>query len=151
MTEIPQEPESSPSQQDVPPPPIDQPAGSEVPPAPVVKPPADNARTFAILCHLLGFAGLVFPLGNVLAPLVLWLINKQQYPQIDEHGKESVNFQISITIYLILICMPLMFIVVGVFLMMGLVILDVVAIIVASVKASNGEVYRYPLSIRFIK
>ena len=150
MTETPQEPESPPSQQNMPSP-SDQPSGSEPPVSPPAQPLTGNARTFAILCHILAFAGFAFPFGgNIIAPLVMWLIKKEEYPQIDQHGKESVNFQISITIYALL-CIPLTFICVGYFLWIALCILDVVAIIVASVKASNGELYRYPLSIRFIK
>lgn len=151
MTETPQEPESPQSQQNVPPPPIEQPVGSEQPASPPVQPLTGKARTFAILCHILGFAGFIFPFGgNIIAPLVMWLINKEEYPQIDQHGKESVNFQISITIYA-LVCIPLMSICVGFLLITAVGILDVVAIIVASVKAGNGEFYRYPLCIRFIK
>ena len=150
MTETPQEPESFQPQQNVPPP-IEQPSGSEQPASPPAEPLVGKVRTFAILCHILGFAGFVFPFGgNIIAPLVMWLINKEEYPQIDQHGKESVNFQISITIYA-LVCIPLTFICVGFFLAVAVGIFDMVAIIIAAVKASNGQFYRYPLCLRFIK
>ena len=59
-------------------------------------------RTWDILCHLLALSGFVaVPLGNILGPLVIWLIKKEQLPSVDAHGKESLNFQISMTIYAI--------------------------------------------------
>lgn len=55
-----------------------------------------------MLCHLSAFAGAVFPVfGNILGPLVVWLLRRKDSPFIDFHGRQSVNFQISLTIYLI--------------------------------------------------
>ena len=108
-------------------------------------------RTTASFVHLLAFAGLIFPFGgNILGPLVLWLVKKDEYPGFfDANGKESVNFQISMTIYL-LVAGLLLFAGIGFVLAPAIFLVDVVFVIIAAVKASQGEVYRYPLTIRFI-
>ena len=56
-------------------------------------------RTWAMLCHLGAFAGLIFPFANIFAPLVIWLIKKDESLFVEDQGKESLNFQISMTIY----------------------------------------------------
>jgi hypothetical protein len=118
--------------------------------APIRPQPWGNPRTISMLCHVLGFAGYFVPFGNVIGPLVLWLIKKDQSPMIDEHGKEALNFQLSITIYTIA-CIPLMFVLIGFPLMLAVVVLDVVCIILAAIKANNGEPWRYPLTLRLVK
>ena len=75
---------------------------------------------------------------------------RDEHPFVDEQGKESLNFQISMMIYLF-ISFPLMLVIIGFFLAAIVLILDFVLTIVAAVKANNGEHYRYPLAIRFIK
>ncbi|MHC4207413.1 MAG: DUF4870 domain-containing protein [Planctomycetota bacterium] len=112
-----------------------------------------DARMWAMFCHLGGFAGLI-PIapafGSIIAPLIIWQIKKNEFPFVDEHGKEAVNFQISILIYSIL-CIPLVFICIGVILLVAIGIFDIVCLIIAAVKANNGEHYRYPICCRFIK
>ena len=103
-----------------------------------------------MLCHLLGLAVIAAGIGNILGPLILWLIKKDQMPFVNSEGKESLNFQISITIYWIVAAI-LSVIVIGIPLLVAIAIFDVVEIILASVKANQGIPYRYPLSIRFIK
>jgi uncharacterized Tic20 family protein len=110
-----------------------------------------NARMWAMICHLTGLAGIIIPaVGNIVAPLIIWQIKKDEFPFVDEQGKEAVNFQISMTIYG-LICIPLFFICVGPFLLAAVGIVDLVFLLIAAVKANNGRSYRYPLTIRFIK
>ena len=58
-------------------------------------------RTWAMLCHIATFSGGIIPLGNIIAPLIIWLVKKDQFPLVNDQGKEALNFQISITIYLI--------------------------------------------------
>ena len=99
---------------------------------------------------LVALAGYVVPFGNIIGPLVVWLIQKDKSGFVDEQGKESVNFQITITIaavvglILILAC-------VGVVVLAAVGIFSLVMIILAAVKANSGERWRYPLCIRFIK
>ena len=110
-----------------------------------------QARNWGMLCHLSALAAFLgIPFGHLLGPLVVWLVKKNEYPFVDEQGKESLNFQISVTIY----AMPLVilvFVLIGIPLLIALLIGDVIFVIIAAVKASNGESYRYPLTIRFIK
>ena len=107
-------------------------------------------RTWAMFCHLGAFAGYMFPFGNILAPLIIWLVKKDELPFVEDQGKESINFQISITIYF-LVSALLSLVAIGFILMIALVVFDVVMVIIATVKANKGEKYRYPLTIRFIK
>lgn len=106
---------------------------------------------YGMLCHLLGLAGYLFPFGgNIIGPLVVWLIKKDEDAFADRCGREALNFQISVAIYGILAFL-LTFIAIGFLLLIALVIFQLVAVIIATVKAADGEEYRYPLTIRFIK
>lgn len=110
--------------------------------------PDKDARVWAMFCHLAGLAVCVFPFaGNIILPLILWQIKKEQYPFVDDQGKEAVNFQISVTIYGIVAAIT----VIGMFLLPVIGIGALVLLIIAAIKANNGEAYRYPLTIRFIK
>jgi len=106
-------------------------------------------NTMAMLCHLLALAGFVIPVGNIIGPLVVWLVKRHDSKFVDFHGKESLNFQISVTIYAIVgAILTLIFI--GILVLIAVGILSLVTIILASIKANEGKEYRYPLSIRFI-
>jgi len=110
-----------------------------------------DARMWAMFCHLAGLAGYVMPVvGNIVAPLIFWQIKKDEFPFVDEQGKEAVNFQISMTIYA-LVSILLFVICIGPFLLAAVGIVDLVFLIIAAVKANNGQSYRYPLTIRLIK
>ena len=110
---------------------------------------ASNASTYAMFCHLSAFAGLFFPFGNVLGPLVVWLVKKDEIPEVDAHGKESINFQLSVTIYTIVSAI-LVLLLIGIPLLIGLSVFWLVVVILASVRANEGTLYRYPLTIRFL-
>ncbi len=113
--------------------------------------PTQQEKTFGMLCHLLALAGYVFWLfGNILGPLIMWLVKKDTSAFVDDQGKESLNFQISITIYG-LGAGVLSFVVIGIPLLFVIGIFDIVMIIIAAVQANNGVKYRYPLCIRLIK
>jgi hypothetical protein len=107
-------------------------------------------RTWGMLCHLSALAGFIIPFGNIIGPLLIWLIKKDESSFVDDQGKEALNFQISITIYCLVAAM-LILIIIGIFLLIGLGILALVLIIVASVKTNSGEKFRYPLTIRLIQ
>lgn len=129
--------------------------GSEVPP-PSAPPPAPagtekDARMWGMLCHLAALSGLVgVPFGNIVGPLVIWMIQKDKYPSVVEHGKAALNFQISMTIYM-MISAILIFVIIGIFLVIALAVVNVVFVIIAAIKTNNGEPYSYPLTIRFLK
>ncbi len=110
-----------------------------------------QANTWAMLCHLTALSCFVgIPFGHIVPPLIIWLIKKDEFPQVNEHGKESLNFQISMTIYGIVVGL-LCLIFIGFLLIPVLLIADLVLVIMATIKASNGEPYRYPYTIRLIK
>jgi uncharacterized Tic20 family protein len=115
-----------------------------------------DARMWAMFCHLAGLAGLIMPVvGNIVAPLIVWQIKKDDDPFVDEQGKEAVNFQISMSLYGIIGSVACLITCIGVILVPFLVgavyIIDLIFLLVAAVKANNGYRYRYPLTIRFIK
>jgi len=110
----------------------------------------DRDQTWATFCHLGSFAGYFFPFANIIVPLVIWLTKKEEYPLVDDQGKESLNFQISMTLYYLLSSI-LIIAVIGVFLLVGLGIFNLIAVTVAGVKANRGEKFRYPLCIRFVR
>lgn len=110
-----------------------------------------EARNWAMGCHLIALVGLLGNgLGFLVGPLIVWLVKREDHPFIDEQGKESVNFQITMMGALI-VCIPLIFVAVGIVLVPLIGVFDVVMTIIGGIKASNGEHWRYPLTIRFIK
>ena len=120
----------------------------ESPPAPST---SSDIRTWCVLCHASALLGLFFHfLGHILGPLVVWLMKRGDSPEIDAHGKESLNFQISMLIY-DAIAAILCFILIGIPILIALWVLNTVLVIIASVKAGEGQLYRYPFTIRFIK
>ena len=112
--------------------------------------PTKDARTWAMLCHFSAFAGLIFPFGNFLAPLIIWLIKKEELPFVEHQGKEVLNFQISMTIYLLISGM-LCIILIGIPIIIGLVIFCFIITIIAAISANDGKSYRYPINLRLIK
>jgi hypothetical protein len=123
--------------------------GGETPPAPAAL--TKEAKQWGMFCHLAALAGFTgLPFANVLGPLILWLIKKDDFPFVDDQGKESLNFQISMAIYA-LITLPLFCIIIGPFLMAAVLIFDLIMVIIASIEANKGKAYRYPLCIRLIK
>jgi uncharacterized Tic20 family protein len=117
---------------------------------PAEQPLSKDAKTFGMLCHLLAFAGFIIPLGNIIGPLVIWLMKKEEHPFVDDQGKESLNFQISLIIYA-LISGVLIVVVIGIFLLIAIGIFMIVMVIIATIRANEGEKYRYPLTIRLLK
>lgn len=120
-------------------------------------PASSSTRSWEVLCHLSAIAGLLgVPFGNILGPLIIWLIKRDDSPGVDVHGRESLNFHISWTIYGIITGISafiLTFLIIGIFIWPILAIgwlTMVILVVIGSVKASNGQLYRYPLTIRFL-
>jgi hypothetical protein len=112
-------------------------------------------RQWAVLCHLAALLQIVLPtVGNIVGPAVVWLVKKEQYPLVNTEGKESLNFQISMTVYTWLISALLALTCVGKLLIpiavLASAIVDVVLVVVAAVRTNRQEAYRYPLCIRFL-
>ena len=112
--------------------------------------PSADEKTWGMLAHLSSLVGFVIPFGNVLGPLVVWMIKKESMPFVDSQGKEALNFQITVMIAGI-ICIPLMFVLIGFVLMFVVAIAWLVLSIIAGLKAQAGEDYRYPWALRLIK
>jgi uncharacterized Tic20 family protein len=113
--------------------------------------PVDRAvRNTAVAAHLSTFAGLVVPFGSVIGPLAVWLTRRDRDPFIDNAGREALNFGISIAVYgSVLLVAALML--VGIPLLIAGVIAWVVVASLAATKASQGQTYRYPLTLRLIR
>jgi uncharacterized protein len=118
-------------------------------PPPVPSSSAD-VRTWTVLCHASALLGLFFHfLGHLLGPLLVWLVKRADSPEIDAHGKESLNFQLSMLIY-DAIAAILCIVLIGIPILIALWIMNTVFVIIASIRASEGKFYRYPLTIRFL-
>jgi uncharacterized Tic20 family protein len=102
-----------------------------------------------MLVHLTALSGCIIPFGNFVVPLVIWLTKKDSMPFVDDQGKESLNFQITTT-FASLVAILTLCIGIGVVLIPLVLVLGVVFVIIAAVKANQGIAYRYPLNIRLI-
>lgn len=141
----------------------------------------NRTNTNAFLIHISAFAGLIFPFGQIITPLIAWQTLKDRSPFLDEQGKEVVNFNISYTLYAFILSagvggllmgsifknfnrlsdfnsisynlnLPNVFSVLSIGSLVGIVyIVGIALVIIASLKAKDGESYSYPFSIKFIK
>jgi len=103
--------------------------------------PTSDEKTMAILSHVLTFV------AGFLAPLIIYLIKKDESKFIAAHAKESLNFQITIFIVIIVLFITI----IGILLVWVVGILALILVIIATIRASEGKLYKYPFSIRFIK
>ncbi len=114
--------------------------------------PSKSERNWAMGCHLIALCGLLIPnlILGLVGTLVLWLLKRDEGAFVEDQGKESLNFQISLIIYAC-VCIVLHVILIGFFLLAALGVFAFVCIIVAAIKASEGTCFRYPMCLRFIK
>jgi uncharacterized protein len=108
-------------------------------------PIATSDKALMILCHLSTFLGAAF-----LLPFIVWLVKRRDPDMVAAHAAEALNFHLSLLIYGLLL-IPLCMIWIGIPLLIGMVIASVVFAIIAAVKAGDGVLYRYPLTIRMVK
>ncbi|WP_337884805.1 DUF4870 domain-containing protein [Fischerella thermalis] len=130
----------------------------------------ETTRAWGMACHLSALGGFIIPFGSVLIPLIIWLTQKEKHPFIDEQGKESVNFQLSLIIYVLVfviflqILTPFLlallprdyssfsFAVFTPYLFsMAVMLFQLIMAIIAGVRAYNGQSYRYPFNLRLLK
>ncbi len=104
-------------------------------------PPSGDEKTLALLSHVLTL------MAPVLAPLIIWLVKKDESTFVATHAKESLNFQISLA----LICIGLAITVIGTLFIFLVIIVAFVWVIVATIKANDGKLYKYPINFRLIK
>lgn len=112
--------------------------GQDVPPS---VPPTQDEKTLGLLAHVITF------ISAFLGPLIIFLVKKDESEFVSHHAKESLNFQITMA----LICILLFITVIGILLIWIVGIIDLVLVIVATIKASEGKLYKYPFAIRLIK
>jgi uncharacterized protein len=141
---------------------------------------AQSERTWAALCHMVAFAGFVIPFGHIVGPLAMWMLRREDSPLIDEQGKEAINFQMSTTLYFVVIVTGMILVllataaglftwavggpmpgalfpinvtiaVMGGLALLALAVFNFIAVVVAAARTSSGERFRYPLSIGFIR
>jgi uncharacterized Tic20 family protein len=126
----------------------DTPAASP-PPAPTSS-TSSEIKNWCVLCHASALLGLFFHFfGHILGPLIVWLVKRDTAPEIDAAGKESLNFQISMLIYDIIAAI-LCLVLIGIPILIALWILNTVFVVIASIRTNEGQVYRYPMTIRLI-
>jgi len=113
--------------------------------------PQGPIRGWDVACHLAGFSGYLTGVGWILGPLIVWLLKRSDIPSVDAHGKEALNFQISILLWAVLLVAGSLLTCGLTFpLLVALGIAQIILMIIGAVKAGNGELYRYPLTLRFI-
>lgn len=109
-----------------------------------------NEKSWVLFAHAGSLLGYFVGIGGFIIPLVIWLSKKDDSELISKHAKESLNFQLSLLLYSF-IAGILIFIIIGVPLLFILFVVNVVCVILATLKADKGEFYRYPMTIRFIQ
>lgn len=107
-------------------------------------------RTWAMVAHVATFLGMIIPIGNILAPLGIWLWKRAEYGFAEEHARESLNFQISITLYLLAAGIILASTIANAFSALA-VVFNVVVVFAGAWKAHRGEPFHYPISLRLVR
>lgn len=108
-----------------------------------------DERSMAKAAHLLTLVGFLIPLVNIIAPLVVWQTKGKESPLVEQHAKESLNFQISMTIYYT-VAGFLIIVLIGLLLLPALIILDIIFVVQQTQKVDRNEASRYPMCIRLI-
>jgi uncharacterized Tic20 family protein len=112
--------------------------------------PSHDERQWAMLCHMSAMLMYLTVIGGFVAPLVIWLMKREQMPFVADQGRETLNFQITILLALIGAAI-LMIVVIGIPIFAGLILFHFIVTIIASVKSSEGVLYRYPFCWRVIR
>lgn len=104
-------------------------------------PPSSDEKNLGLLAHIITL------LSTFIGPLVIYLVKKDESAFVSEHARESLNFQITVA----LICIILFISIIGILLLWVVGIVSLILVIVATIRASEGKLYRYPFCIRLIK
>ena len=115
---------------------------------------------YCMLVHLSQFSNFFIPFDGIVIPIVMWYVNKDEYVEVDQHGKRIMNWIISSLIYTLIALSiflfsiateSFLFISVVVLLLVALMVCSIVFTILGSTRSFKGEIYNYPMSIKFIK
>ena len=109
-----------------------------------------QVRTWGMIMHLSQLANFLLPVAGIIIPIVIWQVKKNELPELDIHGKIIVNWMLGTLIYGV-VCFLLVFALVGFVLLPVLAALGIIFPIIGGIKANNGEVWKYPLSIAFFR
>jgi len=115
----------------------------------MIEPVTKSDKDFGLLVYASSFIGYLVPLGSILGPLIIWLMKREESAFVDQCGRSCLNFKLSLLIYVI-ISGVLALVGIGFILLILLGIFDLVCTVLAIIKASDGKVYKYPLTIKFI-
>jgi uncharacterized Tic20 family protein len=110
----------------------------------------EQTRQWAMFLHLSLLAGFLVPMAGLIAPILIWQLKKNDLPGIDVHGKNALNWIISALIYAA-VCVILIFAIIGIPLLIALGLVGIIFPVIAAIKANNGEVWKYPMSITIIQ
>ena len=103
-----------------------------------------------MFAHLAAIAGIIVPFGNIIGPLIIWQVKKDEFPFVDDQGKEALNFNITVAIAFVA-ALVLTLILIGVLLLPVIGVAWLVFTVIAAIKANEGVSYRYPVTLRLIK
>lgn len=112
--------------------------------------PGQEERNWAMFCHLATMSGFIIPFFSIIGPLIVWLIKRDEMEYVNYHGKEALNFQITIALAMFVSAI-LTVILIGIVMIFVVGIFWFVMSIIGGVKASSGEYYEYPFTLRLIK
>lgn len=112
------------------------------------KPWGIQKNTFLMLLHLSQFAGFILPGAGLILPIVMWITNKDEFLEVDRHGRVILNWIFSVMIYYA-ICFVLVIFIIGFLLLPAIMLANFIFVIIGAVKANDGELWCYPLSIPF--
>jgi uncharacterized Tic20 family protein len=119
---------------------------SPVSPAPAL---SSEDRLWGALAHLSAFAIYFSGIGHIVGPMIIWLWKRDTNAFVAEEAKEAMNFNISVTIYAI-VAAVLVLVLIGVPMLIGLHVFQVICIIVGALRASDGRHFKYPLNLRLV-
>ena len=108
-----------------------------------------DERMYAMLCHLSVFSGFIIPFGNIIGPLVIWQMKKHEFTLVNDQGREVLNFQISMLIYIAIAAVLCIFII-GIPILIGLLIFNLIITVIGALKANEGIRYRYPMCLQIL-
>ena len=113
-------------------------------------PETERSRFWCVLCHLGALTGYILPFGHIVAPLLIWMNTRGKVPGVDRVGRESINFQLTVTLFA-LIGVMLSVVFVGLVMLFATVVFHFSMTLYASLRAQQGDEFRYPLNLRMIK
>jgi uncharacterized Tic20 family protein len=110
----------------------------------------NEQKQMGMFLHLSQLASLIVPVAGLVVPIVIWQTQKDKIPALDPHGKMVANWMISALIYSV-VSVVLMFVLIGFLTILAVIVMSIVFPIIGGIKANNGELWEYPLTIKFLK